>query len=88
MPRGSEPAEFVELSKDNVKDLMCRAHRPILLGINIGDGDIKSLKVLSKDVDFPGDHDEEDCWKVIYVAFSRVTSFAMIKCYISFMAWA
>ena len=63
-PTVEELAEFVELSEDEVKDLMFRARQPMSLEMKIGDGDGTALMdLVSGDEEMPSEKIEMDCMK-------------------------
>ncbi len=63
-PTLRELADYIELSEEDVKDLLSRAGQPISLDSKIGDSeDTVLLDLLSNDIDSPGQKMEVDCMK-------------------------
>ncbi len=64
-PSLTELADFVGLSEEEVKDLMCRASHPVSLERKVGDGDDTELLdlVVKEDVALLSEQMESDCMK-------------------------
>jgi len=63
-PTVTELAEFVELSEEEVKELMCSARQPMSLHMSVGDGeDTVLLDLLAGEKDVPSEQIESDCMK-------------------------
>ena len=63
-PTVTELAEYVDLSEEEVKDLMCRARHPVSLQMKVGDGDETALlDLLPGDQDLPSEQLEIECMK-------------------------
>jgi RNA polymerase nonessential primary-like sigma factor len=63
-PTITELAAFVELSEEEVKDLLCRARLPVSLETKVGDGDdTELLDLLAGDGELPDEQLDDACMK-------------------------